>query len=64
MDSNKTLPTLDALRAELMAISESDRLYWPQRNCSREDRAKYQRRQERLNEIRLEMMTLGSQTVQ
>ena len=58
MESNKARRTLDALRAELMAISESDRLFWPQRNRSREDRAKYQRRQERLNEIRLEMMTL------
>lgn len=59
MEGNKTLRTLDALRAELMAISESDRLYWPQKKRSREDRAKYQRRQERLNEIRLEMMALA-----
>ncbi len=64
MDSNKTRRTFEALRTELMAIAESDRLYWPQRNSSREDRAKYQRRQERLNEIRLEMMALGSHTAQ
>ncbi len=64
MHSNKPQRTFEALRTEVMAISESDRSYWPQSHHSREDRAKYQRRQERLKEIRLEMMALGSNTVQ
>jgi hypothetical protein len=63
-DANKNLQTLDALTAELMAISEADRAYWPQKSRSREDSVQYQRRQERLKEIRLEMMALGPDTVQ
>ena len=63
MDGNQTPRTFEALRTEVMAISESDRSYWPLSHPSREDRAKYQRRQERLNEIRREMMVPGSHTV-
>jgi hypothetical protein len=62
--AHKNLLTLDALTAELMAISEADRVYWPQKSRSREDTVQYQRRQERLKEIRLEMMALGPHTVQ
>lgn len=64
MDSNKTRRAFEALKTELMAIAECDRLYWPPSHRSREDRVKYHQRQQRLSEIRLEMMALGSQTVQ
>jgi hypothetical protein len=64
IDTNGVLLTFDALRAELEAISEADCVYWPQKSHSREDTASYQRRQERLKEVRLEMVKLGLNTTQ
>jgi hypothetical protein len=47
-----------------MSIAEADRVYWSEKKHSREDAWEYQRRQDRLNEIRLEMMTLMPFTIQ
>jgi hypothetical protein len=55
---------LRILRAHLMSIAEADRAYWAEKVHSREDASEYQRRQERLNEIRMEMMTLTPGSMQ
>ena len=52
------------LKTHVLSIAEEDRSYWAQKKHSREDAAEYQRRQERLNENRLEMMTLMPFTIQ
>ena len=55
---------LRILKTHLMSIAEADRLYWSEKVHSREDASEYQKRQERLNEIRLEMMTLTPGSIQ
>jgi hypothetical protein len=55
---------LRILKAHLMSIAEADRAYWSERVHSREDASEYQLRQERLNEIRMEMMTLTPGSMQ
>ena len=64
MADHKIPPGLAALRAELMAVAEADRLYWTQENPRRDEIVKYQRRQGRLREVRLEMMTMDPDTTQ
>jgi len=64
MDDDAAQLRLRVLRTHLMSIAEADRLYWSQKKHSREDASEYQRRQEKLNEIRLEMMTLTPGSVQ
>ena len=69
MDLRETRPEaahlrLRVLRAHLMSIAEADRAYWSEKVHSREDASEYQRRQERLNEIRMEMMTLTPGSMQ
>ena len=64
MDSEATRLRLQVLQTHVMSIGEADRLYWAEKMHSREDAAEYQRRQERLNEIRLEMVTLVPFTTQ
>lgn len=63
-DTEATRLRLRVLKAHLMSIGEADRVYWSEKDHSREDAAEYQRRQERLNEIRLEIMTLTPGSVQ
>jgi hypothetical protein len=55
---------LRVLRVHLMSIAETDRAYWSEKVHSREDASEYQKRQERLNEIRMEMMTLTPGSMQ
>ncbi len=55
---------LRVLRAHLMSIAEADRAYWSEKVHSLEGASEYQRRQERLNEIRMEMMTLTPGSMQ
>jgi hypothetical protein len=55
---------LRILKTRVMSIAEADRLYWSEKVHSREDASEYQKRQERLNEIRLEMMTLTPGSIQ
>jgi hypothetical protein len=64
MDPEATRLKLHVLKTHVMSIAEADRLYWSEKKHSREDAAEYQRRQERLNDIRLEMMTLMPFTIQ
>lgn len=64
MDGEEARLRLRVLRTHLMSIAEADRWYWSQKKHSREDATEYQQRQERLNEIRLEMMTLTPGSVQ
>jgi hypothetical protein len=63
-DSEAAQLRLRILRTHLMSIAEADRLYWSEKVHSREDASEYQKRQERLNEIRLEMMTLTRGSIQ
>ena len=63
-DSEAAQLRLRILKTHLMSIAEDDRLYWSEKVHSREDAAEYQRRQDRLNEIRLEMMALTPGRVQ
>jgi hypothetical protein len=55
---------LRVLRAHLISIAEADRAYWSEKVHSRDDASEYQKRQERLNEIRMEMMTLTPGSMQ
>jgi hypothetical protein len=55
---------LRILRAHLMSIAEADRAYWSEKVHSWEDASEYQRRQERLNEIRMELMNLTPGSMQ
>ena len=64
MDIEGTRLKLQVLKTHLMSVAEGDRLYWSEKKHSREDVAEYQKRQDRLNEIRLEMMTLAPFTIQ
>jgi hypothetical protein len=64
MDPEASRLRLHVLKTHVLSIAEEDRSYWAQKKHSREDAAEYQRRQERLNEIRLEMMTLMPFTIQ
>ncbi len=64
MDIEATRLKMQVLKTHLMSIAEADRLYWSEKKHSREDVAEYQKRQDRVNEIRLEMMTLAPFTVQ
>lgn len=64
MDDDAARLRLRVLRTHLMSIAEADRLYWSEKKHSREDASEYQKRQERLNEIRLEMMILTPGSVQ
>lgn len=64
MDVEGTRLKLRVLRTHLMSISEADRLYWSEKKHSRDDVSEYQRRQDQLNEIRLEIMTLAPSTIQ
>ena len=63
-DSESAQLRLRILKTHLMSIAEADRLYWSEKVHSREDASEYQKRQERLNEIRLEMMTLTPGSIQ
>ena len=63
-DSETAQLRLRILRTHLMSIAEADRLYWSEKVHSREDASEYQKRQERLNEIRLEMMILTPGSIQ
>ena len=63
-DSEAAQIRLRILKTHLMSIAEADRLYWSEKVHSREDASEYQKRQERLNEIRLEMMTLTPGSIQ
>jgi hypothetical protein len=63
-DSEMAQLRLQVLRAHLMSIAEADRSYWSEKVHSREDAAEYQRRQEKLGEIRLEMVTLTPGSMQ
>jgi hypothetical protein len=58
------LSKLHTLRADLIAISLADRLYGLQQIRSQEDCPEYQRRQERVNEIRLQIYMLGHDNIQ
>jgi hypothetical protein len=51
-------PKLAALRDEIEAIHFANRLYWNQKKPSRAAIAEYERRQERLEQIRREMEDL------
>jgi hypothetical protein len=64
MDIEETQVKLNVLMTCLMSIAEADRVYWRKKEHSREDASEYQRRQDRVNEIRLEIMTLAPFTVQ
>lgn len=64
MDVEGTQLKLQVLKTNLMSIAEADRLYWSEKKHSREDVSEYQKRQDRLNEIRLEMMTLAPFPIQ
>jgi hypothetical protein len=64
MDIGATRLKLSVLRTQLMSIAEANRVCWSEKKHSREDTSEYQRRQDRLNEIRLEMMTLMPFTIQ
>ena len=64
MDPEAIRLRLHVLKTHGLSIAEEDRSYWAEKKRSREDAAEYQRRQERLNEIRLEMMTLMPFTIQ
>jgi hypothetical protein len=48
------------LHQEMDAIHFANKLYWENKSPSREDRAEYHRRQERLQEIRRELLRLES----
>ena len=63
-DSEAAQLRLRILRTHLMSIAEADRLYWSEKVHSREDASEYQKRQVRLNEIRLEMMILTPGSIQ
>jgi hypothetical protein len=47
-----------------MSIVEADRLYQSEKEHSHEEESEYQKRQERLNEIRWEIVTLRPGTIQ
>ena len=54
---------LDALKVHLMSIVEADRLYWSEKERSREVDSEYQRRKQWLNEIRWEIATVASRAL-
>jgi hypothetical protein len=53
-----TRARIAALSKELEAIYVADTVYWRQDDHTRDDRAQYHRRQERLEEIRNELAEL------
>ena len=55
---NETIRLKHVLKSHLKAIMEADHLYWSETAHSREDVCEYQKRQARLKEIRLEIMTV------
>jgi len=64
MDIKGTRLKLRVLRTHLMSIAEADQLYRSGKKHSQDDVSEYQKRQNRLNEIRLEIMTLATSTIQ
>jgi hypothetical protein len=63
MNSETIRLRLDALKVHLMSIVEADRLYWSEKERSREVDSEYQRRKQWLNEIRWEIATVASRAV-
>jgi hypothetical protein len=64
MDTQTIRLWIDALKAHLMSIVEADHLYQSEKEHSHEEETEYQKRQERLNEIRWELVTLTPSTIQ